>query len=127
MKAVLKSIFSLEIDCDIAEYGPQDSNVFGISLRLMIGPEVEAGSESFDIFVCTPDWLSRNMNEMEALWGRHMLIVKRYDYQLFRQTIEGYISDCQGNNWLEIAQKLSRIGAWEFEDYRAPITKPLIG
>lgn len=118
MKAKLKEIYSLELTNPLEEFWPEDESNFGISVRLMIGPEDGAGSESFDILVCTPDWIKSQYSEEKCVWGRHMLIVLEYDFDLIRRQIEGYIAGCTGEDWLTIARKLSRMGAWEFEDYQ---------
>ena len=118
MKAKLKEMYSLELDHALEEYWPEDQNNFGIAVRLMIGLENGRGSESFDILVCTPDWLKSQYAEEQYVWGRHMLIMLTYDFNLIKGAIERYIASCTGDDWLTIAQKLSRMGAWEFEDYQ---------
>jgi len=49
---------------------------------------------------------------------RHTLLVRKYDLDEITKTITDYIDQCEGSNWMEIAQKLSRVFAWEFEDYQ---------
>ena len=34
------------------------------------------------------------------------------------KTITDYIDQCEGKHWMDIAQKLSRVFAWEYEDYQ---------
>jgi len=108
----------LETEDDLERYCPVDPSVFGTWVRLSVGPEGEIGAESFDVLICTPDWLkTESMNE-DPKWGRHLLITREYDFDLIRKKIESFIDACVGDNWQEVAQKLSRIAAWEFEDYR---------
>lgn len=52
------------------------------------------------------------------MWGRHMLIIDGYDYNVIKTHIERHIANSQGDDWESIAVKLSRVGAWEFEDYQ---------
>ena len=115
MKAELKELFSL--DFDISEFKPNDPCYFGVWLSAMIGPASEVGSESFDILVCSPDWLKGTYPESEPVWGRHMLIVGRFDHRKIKTTIQQYVQGCSGDSWPEIGTQISRIGAWEFEDY----------
>jgi hypothetical protein len=49
---------------------------------------------------------------------RHTLLVRKYDLDEITKTITDYIDQCEGNDWMEIAQKLSRVFAWEYEDYQ---------
>lgn len=118
MKPVLKEIYNLDQYEPLEGFYPDDESNFGISVRLMIGPENGPGSESFDILVCTPDWLKMKYAEEKMVWGRHMLIVLSYDFNLIKQKIEKEISRCTGDDWATVSEKLSRMGAWEFEDYR---------
>jgi hypothetical protein len=83
----------------------------------MIGPATGLGEESFDIMVCTPEWLKRKYPETGIILGRHHLIVFRYDYQALEEYIAGFASRCCGETWQDLASQLSRLGKWEFEDY----------
>jgi len=33
------------------------------------------------------------------------------------QAIEKFLTQCYGENWNGVAEKASRLGMWEFEDY----------
>lgn len=118
MKAEIKEMYSLQILEVLKDFRPEASENFGISIRLMIGPEGTDRSESFDILVCTPTWIQDQLHEEGYMWGRHMLIAQEYDYELIKQSISARISSCTGTNWDEIANKIARFAAWEFEDYR---------
>lgn len=80
MKAKLKEIYSLQLSKPLNEFWPEIKDNFGISVRLMIGPDEAPGSESFDILICTPDWIKNQYIDEKCVWGSHMLIVMEYDY-----------------------------------------------
>jgi len=115
MRAKLKEFYSL--DFDLNSYWPDQLDNFGFWVRAMVGPEDGEGSESFDIQVCTPEWLKSRYSDDEVLSGRHMLIVFEYDLDKIKNKVSSYCDSCSGKTWQEIAGKLSRIGYWEFEDY----------
>jgi len=115
MKVLLKSVGSIEYDPAI--YFPEVENLFGITLTLSIGPDNEIGSEVSDLFVCTPEWLCKHQWLPELI--RHMLIVRKYDFDEIKDTINKCIEKCTCDTWLETAQKLSRYFAWEYEDYQS--------
>ena len=117
MKAEIKSIYSLEID-DLPNYIPSDPEAFSFQLRLIAGPESEPGEESFDIQVCTPKWLLENHRREDIIIGRHYLIVMEYNYERILRFINKFLLRCEGSTWTEVAEKLGRLGFWEFEDYR---------
>jgi hypothetical protein len=118
MRAKLKEMYSLELSVKLEEYRPDDHKNFSLSIRLIVGPEGSESGESFDIFVCTPDWIKEQFTQESCLWGRHMLIVPAYDHFLILRKVWHQIAACQGKDWDEFATKLARFGAWEFEDYQ---------
>src|SRR5262245_44942424 len=66
----LKHILSPDID-DLESYFPEDPESFGFSLQLLIGPKDQVGEESFEVMVCTPQWLSRHTPHDQIVIGRH--------------------------------------------------------
>ncbi len=52
----------------------------------------------------------------ETIIGRHHLLVFHYNYAELERFIAKYAERCTGNSWPEVAEKLSRLGHWEFED-----------
>ncbi|WP_420992492.1 immunity 8 family protein [Cupriavidus sp. 30B13] len=119
MKAEIRSLYSLHLEDKLINYWPDDVSNFGTWIRAYIGPQGEAGSEAFDIHVCTPEWLKAQCAALGPTWGRHMLIVDAYSYDAIKAIIEGYIVNSESDCWSTVAAKLSRIGAWEFEDYQS--------
>jgi hypothetical protein len=82
----------------------------------MIGPAGSDGAESFDITVCTPEWLCSHM-QRDPLPGRRYLFVTSFDYEKLETYLRDLCLYCQGDSWTDVATKLARIGKWEFEDY----------
>jgi len=116
MKAELKRLHSPDVE-NLITYIPDDPDSFSFLLQTFVGPKGEEGEEAFDIEVCTPAWLSENYREEDIVIGRHLLIVFNYDYERIFQRIKLYVESCSGDTWDEVAQKVGRIGKWEFEDY----------
>ena len=92
------------------------SGPFGILVTAMVGPADGPGQESFDFMVCTPDWYGSNMKH-DITIGRHHVFVKQFDYARLREFVEAYCAECSGMSWKEVAEKMARLGKWEFEDY----------
>lgn len=116
MRAQLKRLHSPDV-YDLEKFAPDPADDFGFLLQLMVGPEGEPGEESFDVTVCTPEWLKRNFKPSDFVIGRHRLIVFEYDYARLRAFLARRCEKCMADTWLEIASQLSRLGHWEFEDY----------
>lgn len=115
MNAVVKKIFSTDVNID--SYHPNQSNTFGIWLRIIVSPKDEDGEEIFDVFVCTPEWIKSNTRDSNHRWCRHMLIVFYYNIDVIKSIIQEKIENINANNWNELALKISRYFFWEFEDY----------
>jgi hypothetical protein len=114
MRAELKLLSSSDADPleDFAPTGP-----FGILVMAMIGPAGQQGHESFDFMLCTPEWFAANFREDFKI-GRHYLFVRAFDYQQLEGFVREYCSSCgEAASWAPLAEKLARLGKWEFEDY----------
>lgn len=116
MRAVIRGFHSPDVR-DLADFQPEDPDVWGISLQVLVGPENAMGEESFDLTVCTPGWLAKQLGEDEMRWGRHYLLLKNYDWERLEPFLRRQFEGVEGETWLEIAALLGRYGRWEFEDY----------
>lgn len=117
MKAEIRHIYSFDID-DLRHYSPPNPESFCFHLRIIAGPQSEEGEESFDLTVCTPKWLIDNHHKDDVIIGRHHLIVMEYNFERILKTIYDFCESCDGATWRDVAEKLGRLGLWEFEDYR---------
>jgi hypothetical protein len=104
---------------DPSSYIPEDPEVFAFGLHFLAGADGEEGHDAFEVFVVSPKWLLFN-SEKDILMGRHMLIMRKYDYEAMRSFIVSYVESCTGETWKEVAEKIGRLGKWEFEDYQEP-------
>lgn len=117
MRAELKRLHSPDV-LNLSTYVPEVADEFGFLVQLMAGPEGSDGEESFDVFVCTPEWLKHNKSRTSMILGRHYLIVFEYNFERLRTFLAGYCRECSGATWQDVAQQLGRLGKWEFEDYK---------
>jgi len=116
MKAKLKRLYSA--DYDLSSFYPESETNFILYLQAFIGPEDEDSSDAFNIAICTPEWLSEHNKYEEVIFGRGYIIVREYDLMVIKTEITKFCENCLGENWVEVAQKVSRIGIWEFEEYK---------
>ena len=86
-------------------------------IQILAGPDGSEGEESFDLLVVTPKWLARRVVETGPVCGRHLLIVESFDYATIERWIRRAVSACEGCDWSQAAERLGRVGLWEFEDY----------
>ena len=118
MMAQIKYFIGMDGD-DPAEFVSPTPETDGYWLRMIIGPYGSPGEESFDLLICTPTWLAAEVEKNGPQIGRHHLVVANLDLpramSFLREQVEGRLS---GETWHELAEKIARIGHWEFEDYQ---------
>jgi len=69
------------------------------------------------LLVCTPEWLVKNVGG--HVWGRHILVIREFEYERLISIVEEQIDRCSGRHWHETAEKLATFFDWEFEDYQS--------
>jgi hypothetical protein len=115
MKAELVRAFSADVD--VRTYTPKDALDDGVWVQLIVSPEGKGGEESFDVLVCTPRWLSREIRQNGPQLGRHHLIVEPMDLPTAIEYLRRVVESASGGDWSELGSRIARIGRWEFEDY----------
>ncbi len=94
------------------------SGAFCILVQALVGPEGFDSYESFDMLVCSPDWLRAELRTEAAIFGRHYVVMATFDAELLEKAIQDYLLRCAGETWDRVADKAARMGLWEFEDYK---------
>jgi hypothetical protein len=117
MLSEVKNIISPDI-INFQSYWPEDEESFSFLLTVLVGPKGENVEESFDIVVCTPKWLLSKYDKNETILGADKLIVFEFNMERILARIRKLFDNCSGSDWNDIAIKLSRVGHWEFENYR---------
>jgi Immunity protein 8 len=115
MRATLLRLHSPDVH-DLSSWSPDGD--FGILVQLLVGPVGGPGEESFDITLCTAGWLAARARKERIVDARHHVIVHAYDYDLVEQYLRARVAALEGSTWDEVAERLGRLGHWEFEDYR---------
>lgn len=112
----IRKFHSPEVD-DLAGWQPADPDEFAVLLQVIGGPEGTIAEESFDTVVLTPTALARQAQEFGPVIGRHYLIVKSWHWPTIEGFIKRFAATCEGPSWDVVAEKMGRLGKWEFEDY----------
>lgn len=117
MRAVLRTI----------EFQPEPSTLsgdpveFSFLARLMAGPSDAPGEESFDVTVCTPEWLAAASRRVGGIYdARHHVVVNldEFSQRALRDWLAARVHEAEAASWPEVGQRLGELGQWEFEDYR---------
>jgi hypothetical protein len=104
--------------CALESDNPPDTENCSILIEVSVGPRDAIGEEHFGVVVTTPQWLADHVADGDYLFGRHYLIVKRYDFDVVKSALYKQFQGVKGANWPEVAERLARYGRWEFEDYQ---------
>jgi hypothetical protein len=120
MKAEIKEIWMDEdgAELDDFEKSCDRSTVYAV-VHVEIGIGGDVGADTFDFVVCTPSGLAKQLAHENPLSGRHHIILDSFDAQKIRSFIGEICKNSKGGSWPEIAEKIARHGAWEFEDYQS--------
>lgn len=102
---------------DLTQWTPPDLQDFGILLQVLIGPKGQQGEEAFDFVVCSPAWLLKDRGAKSVIFGSHHILLFEYNFDRLQEALTKLVTGVSGSSWNELAQKLSRYGRWEFEDY----------
>ncbi len=115
MRAVVRS---LHLDPDPRQL-PADPAEFSLLARVFVGPSNGPGEETFDVEVCTPEFLARRCAADGFIDGRHKVIttLDTFTDDSLRSFLTRRVENTTGDTWHEVADKVARLGYWEFEDY----------
>jgi hypothetical protein len=89
---------------------------------MLVGPDDGPGEESFDLTVCSPEWLAIRCSEVGFYDARHHLVVRveDFDQRELVRFLTRRVHAATGKSWEEVGTKIARLGAWEMEDLSAP-------
>jgi hypothetical protein len=116
MRATLRS---LAFDPDPSTL-PADASAFRVNARLTVGPADGPGDETFDVTVCSPEWLAQATRKTGGIYdARHHVIVtvESFDERAIHAWFATRVQDVEGNDWNEVGSLLGQLGFWEFEGY----------
>jgi hypothetical protein len=117
VRAILKS---LNLDPDPSTL-PDDPSEFVVLARMIVGPRDMPGEESFDVTVCTPEWLAQRCREVGGIYNaRHHLVVNLddFDVRALRTWLAARVQEVEADTWSQIGERLGKLGRYEFEDHR---------
>jgi hypothetical protein len=115
MRAELKFILPNDVTISWDEYvkkpiaDPYDAfSWFSVN----IGPEGEKASHIFEVLVSTPKAIQRAAGRGKRFRG---VIVPIFEAATIESKLTEIIQNTSGENWIEIARKLSKAMQWEYE------------
>ena len=115
IRPVLKNLHSADVwDLESFQAGPEDAFYFG--LQIFVGELDKEGADTFQLEVCSPKWLEQHMGAHSYRWGRRLLVMKGFSYDVLRNALDEIINLAVASTWEEVARRLERVIDWEFAD-----------
>ena len=106
--AELKAVWT--VDYDPLESVKINDEAFMVDARLEVGVAGREGADTFDLRVCSPQWLA---TQELPLFGCDLLIVEEFSPERIRHHIAKILSGISGETAVEIMDKVSRFAIWE--------------
>ena len=116
MKAYLDGIFSIDLSSGKPEL-PEDPENCWIVIQADIGAYGGSGADTFTFYVCTINKLNHNLSIKNFKFGRHLILVKRFDWDIVEHAIKSMLDELEADTWEQLAAKIHEYGEWEFNDY----------
>lgn len=81
-----------------------------------MGPhnELQDEGKSFQLTLCTPQWLSDNHADDIVVSGKGLFIVFDYNYPQILKWLTTYIEHFTGTTWQDVARRLGYVTHYEF-------------
>jgi hypothetical protein len=117
--ADLRSVQTFDAGVDDHRTWQSPDGPWSIYLDLTLGPAEDLGEEIFGLTVCNGEWLASRAAQDGIVSGRHHVIMATYDWPTVERYLEEQVRAAEGDTWTEVAERLARLAAWEFEDYEA--------
>ena len=117
VRAELKELMCSNFD--LRTYVPSEPDLFGFWIEVEIGVEGQSGADLFQLFVCSPRWLNREVREKGAMWEYARVVIPAYDYLDLRSFVAKTVGAVGGKDWQEVVAQLRLLARWEFEGYTA--------
>lgn len=115
MRAILKSLSSPDVELET--YSSREGAGFSFCVEAIIGKCDSDGGDLFYFTVCDLVWLSKEILDKEIIFGKHLIIMEFFNFELLKRAIAAKCEEAKGENWEQISARLSRFGQSEFEDY----------
>jgi hypothetical protein len=115
MRAAVRHFISPDVDLD--HFKPEDPENFSFLLQALVGPADSIGEESLQFLVTTMQALAQTVEADGVVFGRSLVIVSQPDIPRILASVRSAIERPEADSWAVLAQRLARLGIYEFEDF----------
>lgn len=112
----LRRLVAIELGVPLKEYDPANPDCVGLMVDAYIGSEGIPGEDIFEFLVRTPRYLLTEVTQKGPIFGRNLVLLPRYTYELLWKCISELCLQIEGPDWETVALRLGRYGLWEYDD-----------
>lgn len=102
----------------IDEWVPSSNEDAHYALYLEIGPPDSEGANLFYVDVATPQAI--NEHNLGSRLKQRGIVVNPYSWDAVLAKVQEILARCEGDNWNQQSELLSKHFHWEYENYRGP-------
>ena len=108
---VIKSFDCVDHD-PIDEWIPVDPFDVDFWMNFSIGVEESKGADNFQVHVVTHETIKNTKDK------KYMIVLDSYSWPKLLKQVEDILMKCEGYDWSDISEKLSKYFYWEFDNYK---------
>lgn len=116
MKPILKNL-DTNFGFSIEELYLRDGQMFANWLNACIGAKELKGTNDFQIFVCTLDWLEAEKDKKNPLPEKYLAVAGMCSAEKIEDAVRSFVCSCEADSWPEIVHLISLRANWEYEGY----------
>ena len=107
MMPELKWMFSPDVE--IETFAPEEGAPWGFLLQIGLAPPGIDGADSFDVIVCSPDWIPLHYGSDAIVDGRFHLIMATYSEAILKSYIERTARNSAAPTWNEVVDRFGQV------------------
>jgi hypothetical protein len=106
----------LSPDLDVSDPAAEIAENSSFLLQAIVGPAGGEGAESLELEVCTLDRLRERVQAERLVWGHPLVVVEPMRLPVLLDLVRRRIERVSGTSWPDVARRLAKLGAYEFDD-----------
>ena len=106
----LRGIFSVDINCDLEDWQPDDRRRVRIEILLSLGWDDDPWADDFYVSCVTND-----LRRQSHTKTRGAIFIDSFDWSNVRESIVHIIAKCERVSWDESLVELRKCFRWEYE------------
>ena len=96
-------------DVDLEAFEGEIGTAWGFLLQIGIAPPDVDGEDSFDLVVCSPEWIAFHYGVDAVVDGRCHLLISRFSLSALRRFVERSLAASAAPTWDGVVEKFGAV------------------